>query len=841
MKGWYQSAFCKGILILLAHISLVAVMICVLIGLAYPGKNYGDLFIGQRNMLYEETAGFAKQIQEDMSDIFDVICAENKLSTDGEINLEKVIDIPVYHDKEEIAAVPGEFSFKLKDLVAGTNHMEEKQIIVCKRKEDTDLKYQYFTAQEFVDFVKENKYHFSEKETGMKTEEILDSILEDESTPTNGAVYNNEKKKIFEEIWNMDRIVNLKYKTAEGKTLLELANESAKWNGKLNEMEQIFRDERSSIMQTYEDYESLKDEYKEGNSNFSYLFIDYDKGVLRTNRAEYSSMDKSEESIRKMAKSGKYIMLAPTLKECSTNIELINTELAELKHRTENTIVQGTKFAFIVSVNTEYPIQDLFYAQNLAYGKYMPWMDQAVWVLISAAIVFFICVVWLTAAAGHSNKEEGIALLFYDKWKTEIGLFFIMSLMSSAVGMGVTWIGERLSIDWNPWYWQAAQGNITSGKLAEAVLVTIGCCAAFMTGYLSLVRRIKAKTLWKNSILKWLVHSIAYIYNNRSSVTKGVIVGSVLFLINLLMMTNAGFFVLLAVVTDAFTIVIMIKRQIEKEKIKKGIIRIVEGDSEYKIVLEGLSKDNREIAEHVNHIGEGIQNAVEKSLKDERLKTDLITNVSHDIKTPLTSIINYVGLLKQEKFEDEKVQRYLDILDRKSQRLKTLTEDVVEASKISSGNINLEFVNLNLVEMIHQTTGEFTEKFEKRDLKIVLNVPEEPVIIRVDGRRMWRVIENVYNNAAKYAMPGTRIYADMSANGNTVRFSLKNVSEYPLNITADELTERFIRGDISRSTEGSGLGLSIAKNLTEMQGGQFDIYVDGDLFKVTVTFPQIKK
>ena len=164
---------------------------------------------------------------------------------------------------------------------------------------------------------------------------------------------------------------------------------------------------------------------------------------------------------------------------------------------------------------------------------------------------------------------------------------------------------------------------------------------------------------------------------------------------------------------------------------------------------------------------------------------------------------------------------------------------MVEASKISSGNITMEYMNINFVEMINQTTGEFAEKFEKRDLQIVLNVPENPVMIRTDGRRMWRVIENIYNNAAKYAMEGTRVYADLIEKQHTVEFSLKNISEQPLNISADELTERFIRGDVSRSTEGSGLGLSIAKNLTELQGGKFDLYLDGDLFKVTITFPKV--
>ena len=225
-------------------------------------------------------------------------------------------------------------------------------------------------------------------------------------------------------------------------------------------------------------------------------------------------------------------------------------------------------------------------------------------------------------------------------------------------------------------------------------------------------------------------------------------------------------------------------------------------------------------------------------MKSERLKTDLITNVSHDIKTPLTSIINYVDLLKRENIDDSKIQGYIQILEEKAQRLKTLTEDVVEASKVSSGNISLEYMDVNLVEMLNQTIGEFSEKFEAKDLKIVENVPEESVIVHVDNRRMWRVLENIFNNAAKYSMPGTRVYADLRKENRRVYFSLKNISEQPLNIKAEELTERFIRGDISRSTEGSGLGLSIAKSLTELQGGMFELYLDGDLFKVNISFPE---
>mgnify|MGYP000273137984 CR=1 FL=1 len=196
----------------------------------------------------------------------------------------------------------------------------------------------------------------------------------------------------------------------------------------------------------------------------------------------------------------------------------------------------------------------------------------------------------------------------------------------------------------------------------------------------------------------------------------------------------------------------------------------------------------------VNSIGEGLETALAKSNEKRTAEDRLITNVSHDIKTPLTSIINYVELLKQEDFKDPKIRRYIEVLEQKSQRLKTLTEDVVEASKVSSGNITLEFMNLNLVEMIQQTSGEFEEKFKAGDLEEVMNLPNEEIVIRADGRRLWRVLSNIYNNAAKYAMQGTRVYADLEKKDGMACFSLKNISARPLNIPASELTERFIAG-----------------------------------------------
>ena len=218
------------------------------------------------------------------------------------------------------------------------------------------------------------------------------------------------------------------------------------------------------------------------------------------------------------------------------------------------------------------------------------------------------------------------------------------------------------------------------------------------------------------------------------------------------------------------------------------------------------------------------------------MKTELITNVSHDIKTPLTSIINYVDLLKIEQIESPKAKEYLEVLDSKSQRLKKLIEDLVEASKASSGNLKLNMERINLVELIKQTTGEFEDKFNEKNLNIEINSSDDNIYIEADNRYMYRVIENLFSNISKYALEGSRVYIDVTKKENEARIEIKNISKDKLNITPDELMQRFVRGDKSRTTEGSGLGLSISKSLTELQNGKFNVIIDGDLFKVEIVF-----
>lgn len=273
-------------------------------------------------------------------------------------------------------------------------------------------------------------------------------------------------------------------------------------------------------------------------------------------------------------------------------------------------------------------------------------------------------------------------------------------------------------------------------------------------------------------------------------------------------------------------------------RLRQGTKTIAGGDLEYQIDTRRMPYDLRLQAEDLNNISAGLSAAVDEKMKSERFKAELITNVSHDLKTPLTSIINYVDLLKTTAQTDPKAAEYIEVLDRKSQRLKKLTEDLVEASKASTGVLSVNREKIGMGQLIDQAMGEWEEKLTGRKLTLVTSLPEGETWVYADGRHLWRVIDNLLSNCAKYAMEGTRVYLDLERGKGQVALSVKNISREPLNVPAERLMERFVRGEESRSTEGSGLGLSIARSLTELQGGTFELAVDGDLFKSIVTLPQ---
>lgn len=260
------------------------------------------------------------------------------------------------------------------------------------------------------------------------------------------------------------------------------------------------------------------------------------------------------------------------------------------------------------------------------------------------------------------------------------------------------------------------------------------------------------------------------------------------------------------------------------------------GSGNMENIIECRNAELQELGKNINNLKQGMKKAVEESMKAERLKTDLITNVSHDLKTPLTSIINYTDLLKKEKIENENAKKYIDILEKKSKKLKILTEDLIEVSKISSGNETVALEKIDFKELVLQANGEFAEKFEEKNLDVISNLPREAVIMDLDGKKMWRVLENLYQNVYKYSLENTRVYVDLAVHDNIV-FTIKNISKEKLNISPDELMERFIRGDSSRHTGGNGLGLSIAKDLSKLNGGTLKIEIDGDLFVSRLELP----
>jgi signal transduction histidine kinase len=270
--------------------------------------------------------------------------------------------------------------------------------------------------------------------------------------------------------------------------------------------------------------------------------------------------------------------------------------------------------------------------------------------------------------------------------------------------------------------------------------------------------------------------------------------------------------------------------------IKEGVERIKDGDIHHSIDVGGKGEFAR-LAANINSITDGLKKAVDSELKSERLKTELITNVSHDIRTPLTSIITYVDLLKNEN-DPSKAGEYIEVLDQKSKRLKMLTDDLFEAAKASSGNIPVQLDRIDIVSLITQGLGEVNDKIEDSNLEFRFNHPMDKVYIIADGKLLWRSIENVLSNIFKYALKGSRVYIDIEELGSEILLTFKNISAYELNISADELMERFKRGDDSRASQGSGLGLSIAKSLIDIQKGKFTIQVDGDLFKSMIYMPK---
>ena len=878
MKGkGYRSSSVKAIWIVIAHLAAVAAAVCaaMFVMIYQTGIRLDD-----RGKSYTESEAFEKQVSNRGSDILVSLAAQDDINYLKNAGSSAVIDLAEFEEKGNTRDSIRDLSLKntsglaysVSDLLEWGKdweanyyegvYDEDSQVIRCESSDGTS---HYFYRTDFkkmvadgtlkinynTDFLEEDD--FESKTESEKLDTVADELYyrytsqsENIGNVTDTRTNTEYPGCFFVELSQLDE----KFAPQGAENILDAVNKSTEWNGRLEDAykelftlldciraiqsDEQFNDYETSLASVFH---SVGD-YTEGSTNLTYLFADKETQTIYTNKKAYSSYAQLEQNLEKIFKEKAYAVVYPELSECVTNIP--GADLQVWNHTIDQSF--DTKdFVFAVSVDTKFSVADSMADEAENYETYSKLMFPMLAGAIFGSVLWLIGMVWLTVTAGRRPEDEEIHLNGFDRWYTEIAAGAVIGIWLAGTIISGTLI---------------ANSSLGYSHAVVTVIVTCLICgtytmAWFLIGYLSLVRRIKAGTLWKNSlirkVLKWIGKcsgkladfARAFSRNTAEKIKVLLVGGAFLFLQFLIIgcvFSGAGVFLLALMAVDVAVMIFAIRKADGLDLIMDGLKKISDGELQYKIKTDTLTGKQKVMAEYINNIGSGLDAAVENSLKKERMQTELITNVSHDLKTPLTSIINYVDLMKRENPTDPKIQEYLRILDEKSQRLKVLTEDVVEASKASTGNIKLEMNDIDFVEMVQQVIGEFEEKFQEKNLTMMVHFTDEPSIIYADGQRMWRVLENVFGNVVKYAMEGTRVYAEISNRNKKVTFSLKNISAQPLNISADELTERFIRGDVARNTEGSGLGISIAKSLTELQGGEFKLYLDGDLFKVMITF-----
>lgn len=878
MKGkGYRSSSVKAIWIVIAHLAAVAAAVCaaMFVMIYQTGIRLDD-----RGKSYTESEAFEKQVSNRGSDILVSLAAQDDINYLKNAGSSAVIDLAEFEEKGNTRDSIRDLSLKntsglaysVSDLLEWGKdweanyyegvYDEDSQVIRCESSDGTS---HYFYRTDFkkmvadgtlkinynTDFLEEDD--FESKTESEKLDTVADELYyrytsqsENIGNVTDTRTNTEYPGCFFVELSQLDE----KFAPQGAENILDAVNKSTEWNGRLEDAykelftlldciraiqsDGQFNDYETSLASVFH---SVGD-YTEGSTNLTYLFADKETQTIYTNKKAYSSYAQLEQNLEKIFKEKAYAVVYPELSECVTNIP--GADLQVWNHTIDQSF--DTKdFVFAVSVDTKFSVADSMADEAENYETYSKLMFPMLAGAVFGSVLWLIGMVWLTVTAGRKPKDEEIHLNGFDRWYTEIAAGTVIGIWLAGTIISGTLI---------------ANSSLGYSYAVVTVIVTCLICgtytmAWFLIGYLSLVRRIKAGTLWKNSlirkVLKWigkcsgkLADFVRAFSRNTAEKIKVLLVGGAFLFLQFLIIGcifgGAEVFLLALMAVDVAAMIFVIRKADGLDLIMDGLKKISDGELQYKIKTDTLTGKQKVMAEYINNIGSGLDAAVENSLKKERMQTELITNVSHDLKTPLTSIINYVDLMKRENPTDPKIQEYLRILDEKSQRLKVLTEDVVEASKASTGNIKLEMNDIDFVEMVQQVIGEFEEKFKEKNLTMMVHFTDEPSIIYADGQRMWRVLENVFGNVVKYAMEGTRVYAEISNRNKKVTFSLKNISAQPLNISADELTERFIRGDVARNTEGSGLGLSIAKSLTELQGGEFKLYLDGDLFKVMITF-----
>ncbi len=850
----------KGILHLLQHLCVAAAVIAVVVVTTgstviiqgISGTTSYSFNPSDQEKNYEDSELFNAIYGRAAADIIRFGVIRSQLETDGEFDNDKIIDVTAYNYRDE--GMPEKYvtaRYKLGDLLKWYKYGLEYSSVTVSRNEAKD----FLADKTMLTIVDPDSKYYNTTDAGyMKSDIGSYTFIDDVSS--NMLPYDGWDGDMSEKV-SFNILVN-RYKTVDGKNIEDYTADIANYIALCDNVAAAME----SLSYNYEEYLAFQEYYDSKNTNIRYCIEKTvgNKTEYFTNMEYYISTESLQEELknnRDMAQffSGnwkefdeKYLYYSPSEMIYESNCEITETTIRNVVKKYDYAYPENIRIW--IAIDSTYPVNDAFTQGRTGFQNYLPYFWQWIVFVVLAVVLYFVLLVYLTMTTGKYTDEEGntrIRLTGFDKIPTEAGLILGVACAAVIIAAAYYIYSE----------WRNIVGYVDiysiEFKIGIGILVLL-LDIIFCFFYYSLVRRVKAKTLWRNSYLKRIVRKcsklILEVYDNGNIVVRTWVPYVVFLLFNFLMIATgiytkvpAVFAALIVLVIDMFVGGVLYLDVKERQGIVEGIEKISEGDFSYQVNQENVHGDNLILAKSVNNIGNGIKNAVESSMKDERMKADLITNVSHDIKTPLTSIINYVDLIKREEIDNERVRSYIKVLDEKSQRLKQLTDDLVEASKISSGNINLHFERINLTELLNQTIGEFSEKFEQKGLTTVMNVNTQNAVIEADSRSIWRVMENLFNNIYKYTLENTRVYIvinplpkDNTKKQEMIELSIKNISAKELNCNPEELTERFIRGDESRTTEGSGLGLSIAKNLTEAQHGTFEIQLDGDLFKVVLVF-----
>ena len=596
---------------------------------------------------------------------------------------------------------------------------------------------------------------------------------------------------------------------------------------------------------SYDVFEMIVDTYC---NNYEYYAID-DRGagyyfpIVHAESEEEAVQNADRAQSADMAKNGLAVTIArgdsDSIRLLTDDGSLLAPVDIALKFEGEFTPTSEVLLAVSLCVSDNPTVNDKVYAATKVVDIVAKYSRLYPITLAVSAIAMAVILIWLCCASGHRSGSDKPSPIWFDK------IPFELFIAAGVVAANFLYEGY-LYCAYDIW-----RGGLRIFTIAAAAAILLAVFVFIPLTLMTLATRIKTGTFWKycfvGMIFRAMLAVLKFIKRAFCSVRltwKIPLLMAAVFAAEIfaLALSDLGriYFIsvlLLGAIHFLLTCFLMIWAE-GFARIKDYAKKVSEGSLDTKIDRNFLFGDLRKTADCLEGVGEGVKKAVDERMKSERLKTELITNVSHDLKTPLTSIVNYIDILSKDEIESETAREHVEVLKRHAQRMKKLIEDLVDVSKASSGSVsvNLERTDVNL--LLTQTVAEYSQKLETSKLEPIVAIPEKKLIANLDGRHMWRVLDNLMNNICKYALPNTRVYIAVEESGPMINVSFKNISRYPLETSGDELVERFVRGDTSRNTEGSGLGLSIAKSLCDLQNVGFIITVDGDLFKAELTIPK---